>query len=109
LAQDLADEAQRFPWDIERRGKQDFRLINLTKTRKYNVTVTGEPARGSSAPGVFRPGRGGGNCFDVFDGRERVELDLLVALQTVDGTVTVSWHPTPDYTGDPWKQGVGLP
>jgi hypothetical protein len=53
LAQDLADEAQRFPWDIERRGKQDFRLINLTKTRKYNVTDTGEPARGSSAPAFF--------------------------------------------------------
>lgn len=58
LAQDHADEAQRFPWDIERPGKQDFRLVNRTKTRKYNLAVTGEPVRGSSAPGVFRPGRG---------------------------------------------------
>jgi hypothetical protein len=107
LAQDQAEEAQRFPWDIERRGEQDFRLINLTKTRKYNVAVTGEPARRPS--GVFRPGGGGGNSFDVVDGRERVQLDLFVAMQTVDRAITVSWHPTPDYAGDPWTQRIGLP
>ena len=90
-----------------RPGQQDFRLVNQTNTRKYDVAVTGEPVRGS-ARGVFRPGRGGGNHFDVVDGRETKELDLFVALQTQDRSVTVSWRPTPDHTGDPWTQRIGL-
>ena len=108
LAQDQADAAERFPWNVTRPGGQDFRLVNLTNTRKYDVDVTGEPVRGKHA-GVFRPGAGGGNYFDVVDGRETKELDLFVALQTVDRSVTVSWRPIADYTGDPWTQRIGLP
>ncbi len=97
LLQDAADAAERAPWRIERRGGQDFRLANLTKTRKYDVGVTGEPAR-----------TGGNNHFHVVDGRETVELDLFLAMQTIDRRVTVSWRPTPDHTGNAWTQRVGL-
>lgn len=108
LAQDQADGAERFPWRINRHGSQDFRLVNLTTTRKYDVAITGEPVRGS-ASGVFRPGYGGSNRFDVVDGRETKELDLFVALQTQDRRVTLHWRPTADHTGDPWMQSIGLP
>jgi hypothetical protein len=100
LLQGAADAAERAPWRIERRDSADWRLVNLTNTRKYNVDVTGEPVR--------RP-RGAALHFDVVDGRERVELDLFVAWQTRDRRVTVSWRPTADHTGDPWTQSVGLP
>ena len=107
LLQDAAEQVERFPWDIKRQGdSMDFRLVNLTNTRKYEVVVTGEPA--GRPAGVFRPGGGGGNRFDVVDGRQRVELDLFVALQTVDRTVTVSWRPTRDHTGEPWTQRIDL-
>lgn len=98
LLQAAADAAERAPWRLVRPGDQDFRLVNLTNNPKYEVGVTGEPARGM-----------GTNGFDVVDGRETVELDLFVALQTQDRRVTVSWRPTPDHTGDPWTQRVGLP
>jgi hypothetical protein len=108
LLQDAADQAERFPWRINRPGGQDFRLVNLTNTRKYDVDVTGEPVRGGRSQ-TFRAGGGGTNHFDVVDGRETVELDLFVAAQTRDRRVTVSWRPTPDHTGEPWTQRVGLP
>lgn len=108
LLQDAADGEERFPWRIDRMGKSmDFRLVNMTKTRKYRVIVTGEPT--GQPAGVFRPGGGGDNCFDAVDGRETVELDLFVAMQTVDRSVTVCWHPTPDHTGEAWTQRIGLP
>jgi hypothetical protein len=108
LLQEAAGAAERAPWRVDRRGGQDFRLVNLTTTRKYDVTVTGEPVRGS-ASATFRPGGGRGIRFGVVDGRETKELDLFVALQTQDRSVTVSWRPTTDYTGDPWTQRCGLP
>jgi hypothetical protein len=83
-------------------------LVNLTKTRKFDVAVIGEPVRGSSSR-TFRPGGGRGIRFDVVDGRETKKLDLFVALQTQDRSVTVSWRPTVDYTGEPWTQRCGLP
>jgi hypothetical protein len=98
LLQEAADAAERAPWRIERRDSADWRLINLANTRKYDVGVTGEPVR-----------PGGTNHFDVIDGRETMELDLFVVWQTLDRRVTVSWRPTPDHTGDPWTQRVGLP
>ncbi|WP_142282268.1 hypothetical protein [Mycobacterium sp. IEC1808] len=98
LLQDAADAAERAPWRMVRPRDQDFRLVNNTDTQKYEVDVTGEPARGM-----------GNNHFDVVDGRETVELDLFVAAQTQDRRVTVSWRPTPDHTGDPWTQRLGLP
>lgn len=106
LLQDQADAAERSPWNVQRASGQDFRLVNLTNTRKYNVAVTGEPARRPA--GVFRPGGGGSNRFDVVDARQTVKLDLFIAMQTLDLSVTVSWHPTPDFTGDPWTQRIGL-
>ncbi len=106
LLQEAADAAERTPWRIVRPGQQDFRLVNQTNTPKYDVAVTGEPA--GKVPGVFRPGGGRGNRFDVVDRRETKELDLFVALQTQDRSVTVSWRPTPDHTGDPWTQRIGL-
>jgi hypothetical protein len=106
--QDAAEQAERFPWVIHRQGdSMDFRLLNLTNTRKYQVVVTGEPA--GRPAGVFRMGGGGDNQFDFVDGRETVELDLFVAAQTIDRSVTVSWHPTQDHTGEPWTQRIGLP
>jgi hypothetical protein len=110
LLQDVADQAERFPWRITQPldGNQDFRLVNLTNTRKQDVGVTGEPVRRGRSQ-TFRLGGGGTNHFDVVDGRETVELDLFVAMQTVDRRVTVSWRPTPDHTGDPWTQRLGLP
>lgn len=108
LLQDAAEQAERFPWVIHRQGdSMDFRLLNLTNTRKYQVVVTGEPA--GRPAGVFRMGGGGDNQFDFVDGRETVELDLFVAAQTIDRSVTVSWHPTQDHTGEPWTQRIGLP
>lgn len=107
LAQNQADAEEQAPWRVSRPGNQDFRLVNLTPTRKYDVAVTGEPA--GRAPGMFRPGGGGANHFDFVDGRDTVELDLFVALQTQDRSVTISWRPTPDHTGDPWTQRCGLP
>lgn len=76
----------------------DFRLVNPTNTPKYEVGVTGEPVRGGNARLSGRGGRGG-NHFDGVDRRETVELDLFIAMQTVDRAVTVSWRPTPDHTG----------
>ncbi|ORC02201.1 hypothetical protein [Mycobacterium persicum] len=107
LMQNEADAAERSPWRLEHHGGMDYRLRNLTNTRKYDVAVTGEPVRRPA--GVFRPGGGGGDQSDVVDGGETVELDLFVAMQTRDRRVTVSWRPTPDYTGDPWTQRIGLP
>ena len=52
---------------------------------------------------------GGDNQFDVVDGREIKPLDLFVHLNTQDRSVTVSWRPTTDHTGDPWTQRIGLP
>ncbi|KLO32019.1 hypothetical protein ABH37_11090 [Mycobacterium haemophilum] len=60
------------------------------------LAVTGEPVRAAL-------------YFDVVDGCETVELDLFVAMQTQDRRVAVSWRPTPDRTGDPWTQRLGLP
>jgi hypothetical protein len=109
LLQDAADAAERAPWGVDRAGdSMDFRLVNLTTTRKYEVVVTGEPVRGANA-GAFRMGGGRSNSFAVVDGRDRVELDLFIALQTMDRAVTVSWRPTPDHTGDSWTQRIGLP
>jgi hypothetical protein len=109
LLQDAAEQAERFPWDIIRMGdSMDFRLVNLTNARKYEVVVTGEPVQ-TGRSGVFRPGGGGSNQFDVVDGRDTVELDLFVALQTQDRSVTIHWRPTRDHTGDPWTQRRGLP
>jgi hypothetical protein len=85
----------------------DYRLVNLTNARKYEVVVSGEPAR--RPEGAFRPGGGRSNSFALVDGRDRVELDLFLALQTTDRAVTVSWRPTPDHTGDSWTQRIGLP
>ena len=31
------------------------------------------------------------------------------AIGVRDRSVTVSWRPTPDHTGEPWTQRVGLP
>lgn len=84
----------------------DFRLTNLTNTRKYVVVVTGEPT--GVPPEVFVPGGGGDNSFDVVDGRQTVELDLYVMMQ-MDRTMTVNWHPTPDHDGEAWTQRIGLP
>jgi hypothetical protein len=106
LLQDQADAAERFPWDIRHMGGLDFRLVNRTNTRKYEVVVTGEPT--ARPPQVFRMG-GGDNAFDVVDGREIKPLDLFVHLNTQDRSVTVHWRPTPDHTGDPWEQRIGLP
>ena len=106
LLQDQADATERFPWEIRHMGDLDFRLVNRTNTRKYEVVVTGEPA--ARPPGVFRMG-GGDNQFDVVDGREIKPLDLFVHLNTQDRSVTVSWRPTTDHTGDPWTQRIGLP
>ncbi len=86
------------PWRIERRGGADWQLVNLTNTRKYDMRVSGEPVRAR-----------GTNHFDVVDGRETVGIDLFVAWQTRDRRVTVSRRPTPDHTGDPWTQSIGLP
>ena len=99
LAQDQADEAQQKPWRIERPGDYDFRLVNLTKTPKYDVAVTGQPAKRN--PNMFRMGGGRSNSFDVVDGADTVELDLVITAQTLDRSVTVSWRPTSDHTGDP--------
>lgn len=107
LAQDQATADEQAPWRVTRHGQMDFRLVNRTKTRKYEVVVNGEPAR--TPPGVFRPGSGRANQFAVVDGSDTVELDLFVAMQTRDRSVTVSWRPTPDHTGDPWTQRCGLP
>jgi hypothetical protein len=100
LAQVHADAAERFPWHIVRPEHSDFRLVNTTSTHKYDVDVRGQPVR-------RRPGEA--LHFDVVDGRETVELDLFVAAQTTDRSVTVSWRPSPDHTGDPWTQRIGLP
>lgn len=100
LLQEAADAAERAPWRLTRPGGQDFRLINLTNTRKYEVAVMGEPVRGKVGTALH---------FDVVDGHEMVELDLFVAMQTRDRRVTVSWRPMPDHTGDPWTQRLGLP
>jgi hypothetical protein len=108
LLQAAADAAEQAPWRLVRPDRQDFRLVNDTNTRKYEVDVTGEPVRGGTK--TFRAGGGGGrNHFDFVDGREALELDLFVAMQTRERFVTVSWRPTPDHTGDPWTQRVGLP
>lgn len=108
LLQDAADAEEQFPWQLDRMGSSmDFRLTNLTNTRKYRVEVTGQPAR--PIPGTFRPGGGRSNRYDTVDGRETVELDLIVAAQTLDRAVTVSWHPTADHPGDAWTQRLGLP
>lgn len=106
LLQSQADAAEQKPWRVERRGGMDFRLVNRIATAKYEVVVNGEPAR--TPPGVFRPGGGRANQFEVVDGHETVELDLFVAAQTMDRAVTVSWRPTPGHTGDPWTQRCGL-
>lgn len=108
LVQSAAQQAERVPWDIRRMGdSMDFRLVNRTNTPKYAVVVSGEPA--GRRAGVFRMGGGADNQFEVVDGRQTVELDLFVAMQTQDRSVTVSWSPTQDYTGDPWTQRIGLP
>lgn len=108
LAQDHAAAEEQAPWRVTRPGKQDFRLVNLTATRKYDVVVTGEPT--GRVAGAFRAsGAATPNRFAVIDGRDTVELDLFVALQTQDRSVTVSWRPTADYTGQPWTQRCGLP
>lgn len=108
LLQDAADAEEQFPWRLDRMGSSmDFRLTNLTNRRKYRVEVTGQPAR--PIPGTFRPGGGRSNRYDTVDGRETVELDLIVAAQTLDRSVMVSWHPTADHTGDAWTQRLGLP
>jgi hypothetical protein len=107
LMQDQADAVQQKPWDIEGHGGMDFRLRNRTRTPKYDVEVTGEPT--GRNPNVFRPGGGRHeNSFEMVDGAETVELDLFVAMQTQDRSVTVSWRPTRDYTGEPWMQRIGL-
>ena len=106
LMQDEATAAEQAPWRIENHGGMDYRLRNCTNTRKHDVAVTGEPA--ARPPGVFRMG-GGDNQFDVVDGREIKPLDLLVHLNTQDRSVTVSWRPTTDHTGDPWTQHISLP
>jgi hypothetical protein len=107
LLQAAADAAEQAPWRLVRPDRQDFRLVNDTNTRKYEVGVTGEPVRGGTK--TFRAGGGGRNHFDFVDGRETVELDLFVAMQTRERWVTVSWRPTPDHTGEPWTQRLGLP
>lgn len=108
LLQDAADAEEQFPWQLDRMGSSmDFRLTNRTNARKYQVVVTGKPAR--PIPGTFRPGGGRSNSYATVDGRERVALDLIVTAQTVDRSVTVSWHPTSDHTGDAWTQRLGLP
>jgi len=78
LLQDEADAAERSPWRIEHHGGMDYRLRNRTNTPKYDVTVTGQPA--GRPPGVFRPGGGGGNRFDVVDGREKVRDSVTAAV-----------------------------
>lgn len=107
LLQDAAEAEERKPWRIHRVGNaMDFRLTNRTNIPKYAVVVTGEPTGVPSD--VFIPGGGGDNSFDVVDGQETVELDLYIMAQTVDRSVTVNWHPTPDHDGDAWTQRVGL-
>jgi hypothetical protein len=107
LAQGQADQAQQTPWGpIEHHGGDDFWLRNLTRTPKYDVAVTGQAASRNAQ--MFRMGGGRSNSFDVVDGAESVALDLVITSHTVERFVTVSWRPTPDYTGEPWTQRVGL-
>ena len=95
LAQDQADAAQQYPWFIEKGGSTGFLLHSRTDTPKYNVTLSGDPADGCD------------NHFDVVHGRGPVALDLFITLNTED-KVVVSWHPTPDYTGEAWTQPIDL-
>lgn len=107
LLQGAAEAQERSPWRIDRAGKpMDFRLTNRTNNRKYSVVVTGEPT--THPPDVFIPGGGGDNHFDVINGNQTVRLGLFISMQTVDRTVTVSWHPTPDHDGEAWTQRIGL-
>lgn len=108
LLQDAAEAQERSPWRIDRVGNaMDFRLTNLTNTRKYAVVVTGEPT--VRPRDVFIPGGGGDNSFDVVDGNQTVRLGLFVAMQTADRSVTVNWHPTSDHSGEAWTQRIDLP
>jgi hypothetical protein len=69
LLQDAAEQAERFRWVIHREGDSvDFRLLNLTNTRKYQVVVTGEPA--GRPTGVFRMGGGDNNSISSMDARQ---------------------------------------
>jgi hypothetical protein len=109
LLQAQADAAEQSPWDIERPSQHVFFLVNLTNTPKYNVSVSGEPVVAASNPNVFGPGGGRRNQFEVFDGRDRQRLNVLLHAATTDPSVTISWHPTPDHKGEPWTQHRGLP
>jgi hypothetical protein len=98
LAQKDADAAERYPWYIERRSDGDFLLHTRTDTPKYNVDVTGDPANAAED---------GSNHFEIVHGRSPVALDLYITAQS-DDTVVVSWHPTPDHTGEAWTQPIDL-
>ena len=60
------EDGARFPWRIDHEGGMEYRLINLTNSRKYDVIVSGEPA--GRRAGVFRMGGGRSNQFDESTG-----------------------------------------
>lgn len=79
-------------------GSGDFLLHGRTDTLKYNVEVSGDPADAADD---------GSNHFDVVHGRGPVALDLYTTSHS-DDTVLVSWHPTPDHSGEAWTQPIDL-
>ncbi|MDQ1493624.1 MAG: hypothetical protein QOG69_107, partial [Actinomycetota bacterium] len=95
LVQKDADSAERYPWSVQRRGSGDFMLHSRTDTSKYNVDISGDPAAG------------GENHFDELHGRGPFALDLFITAQS-DDTIVVTWHPTPDHTGEAWTQRIDL-
>jgi hypothetical protein len=103
LAQDQADAAERNPWEIKPAavtrwggGEPNYRLINKRDTPKYEVYLSGDRVLRGASPSHFRR----------IDGNVSVPVTLKDAANVVNKTVVVSWHPTPDHTGESWKQRI---
>jgi hypothetical protein len=87
------DAAEQSPWDIQPDGGSGrYRIINKRDTPKYEVYLSGDRVI---------PGRT--NDFRFIDRGESKSIYLQDS-GVVNRTVTVSWHPTSDHSGERLRQ-----
>jgi len=92
-----AEAAEADPWQLAPiRGHDDCHLINMTRTPKYRVTVSGFKIDDSPAR------------FDMIGPGKRVELSITRILHP-DDSVEVTWHRRHDLSDPPQTRSETIP
>ena len=91
------EDEERAPWRIEKLARDDYLLVNLRPTSKYEVRLHGSAVRPA-----------GRNYFREISGNGSVSIDFYIRPEQFPDDVKVTWHPTRDHSGLAWEQPTQL-